>query len=239
VISHRRTHIGASVAYATLAAITGGLVLSSADVLPDLGLRDPGLTAVAQDTGVPEPESSTAGTRRDRPRHEQQPQPTVLLPTPVSSVCSVSETVCIASAMLLPDVLLGYPVTVRHQPRDGVEAPSAPGQPSADEAETTDGAGVTAVPPVVEPPPVTVTTDPATDPPAAEPTVTAGPTEPTGPIEPTDAGPSSEPSPEPTATDAPTDGTTTPTPSTVSPTPEATPSAQVPNTPLLPDQLVE
>jgi hypothetical protein len=227
VTANRRTHVGASVAYATLAMITGGLALSSAGMLPTLELHDPGLTTVAQETGVPAPESIVTKTSRPR-REDTRPVPATLPTSPSASVCVFGDGNCIASAVLLPDVLFGFPTSPA---ADGPLAPTPSGVPAdgttealADEAAATPAPPQATEPPAPTDPPAAVTepADPATDPVQPTPTPSTDPSaqptgEPSTPVEPSPVDPT--PSTEPSAS------ATQPSASATQPSAPATPLA--------------
>jgi hypothetical protein len=226
VTSNRRTHIGASVAYATLVLIAGGLVLSSADMLPDLELHDPSLTTVAKDTGVPAPDSIVTKTSRPR-RSDTPPAPAAPLMSPPASVCVFGDGNCIASAVLLPDILFGLPLdpdgagpttkTVSGVPADGPTdarpgdaATAAAPAPSAEPPTPTDTPAAVPADPgtgVASPPAPTPSAEPTTDPtagPTGEPTPTVDPS----PVDPTPsvgAGTSTSPDAPPAGPDASTE----------------------------------
>ena len=103
------THVASSTAYVALVAITGGMMLSSAGMLPRMDLSNSNLKAESQPTDVPV---------RERPAEPRSPGvdgvqvvPALLPQTPAAPICR-SDGGCISFEVLITEKLADLPVFV-------------------------------------------------------------------------------------------------------------------------------
>ncbi|HET6625929.1 MAG TPA: hypothetical protein VFG63_06030 [Nocardioidaceae bacterium] len=223
--SPRATHLAASVAYAVLALAIGGIMLSSANLLPSIDLPGPRLSAAGQHADVPVSESPVTADTSEPAGDVPRPRPSVVLPSVQASICPAVGG-CIAPEVLVPSI---FPAAVAPAPGANLP-PLAPGpvasdtSPRAEETSAPDGEVVTTGQPI----PPTAPTGAASQPlPSAAASPTAGAGETPAPVLPEPTQPAAEPS------QPPEDPGTTAAPTPV-PTPTVTPSPEPTGTPTVP-----
>ncbi|HZJ07761.1 MAG TPA: hypothetical protein VFD59_20215, partial [Nocardioidaceae bacterium] len=120
--SHRTTHVASSVAYAALAAITAGLMLSSADMSPQIDLRD-------SNQGESQQTDDRGGDRQAAPGNSPRPgdaqfSPAAVPKGPATPVCRIDVAGCVAFGLPIPENSAGLTNLARNEP-GGSEDPAA------------------------------------------------------------------------------------------------------------------